>query len=173
MLMNDFERGIQRLIGNFGEKNISAGLIRELEHRFFSLDSSVWDKMITLVLDRCRYAPKMVNFREVAESLRNDIKSKNTNERFCGKCLLGFEEKYALVRGIPHEVLVPCHCHPAPPPYNNPMPVKKEWITKEEHDFLKQKIRYDNGHEAHEERKAIQSIAKEEETQATKPPDQW
>ena len=135
MLMNDFERGIERLIGNWGEKAISPGLIRELKNRYFIRDAKIWDQMITLVLDRCKYSPKMVNFREAMESLKNEVSSsaQNAHGKWCGKCIRGFLEKYLLYHGRPYTTMVPCSCHPAPPEYDNQNIREKIWITKKQY----------------------------------------
>lgn len=138
MLMADFERGIERLIGNWGEKSISPGLIRELQNRYFIRDARIWDQMITLVLDRCRYAPRMSNFREVMESMKNDVarNSNHASSRWCGNCMKGFLEKHILSRGMPYVIMVPCSCHPCPPKQyeENEYIGERIAISKEEYD---------------------------------------
>ena len=135
MLMDDFERGIERLIGNWGEKAISPGLIRELKNRYFIRDARLWDKMVTLVLDRCKFAPKMANFSEAMEGMRNEVArhSDHAADRFCGNCMKGFLEKYILSRGMPYTIMVACSCHPCPPRYENEFAGDRIPITKEQY----------------------------------------
>ena len=200
MLMDDFERGIERLIGNWGEKAISPGLIRELKNRYFIRDARIWDQMITLVLDRCKYSPKMVNFKEALEGMRNEVArhSDHAAGRFCGNCMKGFIEKYILSRGMPYTIMVACSCHPCPPRYENEFAGDRIPITKEQYqeawiEFRARRQEEENQPSSttpqapppsytakppppdcsdDDERKAVQEIEQEEEVRST-PPASW
>jgi len=115
-MMQDFERGIERLVGNWGDK-ITEGLIRELKHRYFTQPPQVWDRMITGVLDRCKYPPKMANFAEAMGPIRSEMNQKQESDqnRFCGKCYSGFTEIYFVKSEVPYRAYAPCSCHPSPP----------------------------------------------------------
>lgn len=120
MNREEFDQGIERLAGNWGEERITPGLIREIKDRYFTLSPIVWRQAITLILDRCRYAPRMKDFREVLDSLRSESsRAASSNPAWCDQCDQGFLKRYMLSRGQPYEVVVPCSCHPHPPKYEN------------------------------------------------------
>ena len=111
MKRTDFESGISRLVGIFGN-GITPALVAELNTRYGGASSRDWDALISRVLENCKSAPRLAHFRDHETGIATFTSDSERLRRTCGLCDGGFVRRFARVGTLPYEVLVPCPCSP-------------------------------------------------------------
>lgn len=136
----EFQKGIERITDNWNE--LKPGIVSELESRYRGLNPKLWQAMVTWILDRCKFAPRVANFREAHDACKGGHREEVTND--CDKCKgERFLTVYFMCNGLAYRGAETCDCHPLHGKWGKNLHHAKidRMITQEEHEEFWEKYR--------------------------------